>query len=163
VSLAYPLPVLMATPQLAMRAKPSATNNVSIPSSLATNSSTNNADYACAIDDPQAPNLVGAGPSKQAAISDAGCTAGNCTGQTLCILGGCAALAINRTSAVTGFGVSPGLGQQPLQGAIQHALDDCSSQGIECTYVAGICSDYCTWLFQYCHLISQLPCVCDLR
>jgi hypothetical protein len=143
VSSASPLPVLMATPQLAMRVKPSATNNVTIPNSLATNSSTANTDYACAINNPQDNStFLGVGSSKEAAISNSGCTA-NCTDQILCIRGGCAALASNIITTAAGLGVSSGLGQQSLQGAIRHALDDCSNLGIKCTFANGICSNYC--------------------
>jgi len=131
----------MATPQLAMRAKPSATNNVAVPNSLATNSSTNTY-YACAINVPQLNNaFVGAGVSIEAAISNSGCTA-NCTDQIKCIPDGCAAYGFNSDSAAAGLGVSSGLGQQSLQDAIQYALDDCSNQGLDCTYTSGLCSNY---------------------
>jgi hypothetical protein len=132
----------MATPQLAMRAKPSATNNVAVPNSLATNSRTNTS-YACAINVPQVGNsFVGSGSSMEAAISNSGCTA-NCTDEIQCIQDGCAAYGFNSASTAAGLGVSSGLGQQSMQDAIRYALDDCTNQGLECTYTNGICSNYC--------------------
>jgi hypothetical protein len=117
--------------------------NTNAPNATLSTLDTQNSGWACALNDPNGPDLgTGRGATQQAARADAACN--SCT-QENCIQGGCAAMAFSKPSNNAGMGSSTGSDTEGMIKALALAFVDCKKQGMNCNDIGNvICS--CKWL-----------------